>query len=79
MIRVGNKNIPRTPKRNRQSIHRYAVAAIVESEMEWFSKVPPISSSALAHIGLEEDQALAMVPHIRAMFLEMRQVFSLAA
>ncbi len=55
------------------------VAMMVELGMGRFLKVPPISSRALAHIRLDEEQLLAMVPHVQAMFHEIRPVFGLAA
>ena len=55
------------------------VAMMVESKMGGLSKVPPISSSALAHIGLDEEQLQPMIPHIQVMFHQMRPVFGLAA
>ena len=50
---------------------------MVELDMGRSLKVPPISSWALAHIGLDEEQLLAMVPHVQAMFHEMRPVFGI--
>ena len=52
---------------------------MVELGMGGSLKAPPISSSALAHIGLDEEQLLAVVPHVQTMFHEMRPVFDLAA
>jgi len=55
------------------------IAETVLLKMDWFSKAPSVSRSALAHIGLDEEQLLQMVPQVQAMFHEMRPVFRLAA
>ena len=55
------------------------IAMMVELGMGGSLKAPPISYSALAHIGLDEDLLLPMVPYVQAMFHEMRPVFGLPA
>lgn len=55
------------------------MAVLVELEMDGFSQVPPVSANALDNIGLSEEQLLAMLPDIQAMFNDMRSVFDIAA
>jgi putative nucleotidyltransferase with HDIG domain len=55
------------------------IAKMVELGLGGPLNVPPISSSALAYIGLDEDQFLSMAPHVHAMFQKLRPVFGLPA
>ncbi len=56
-----------------------SMAVLVELDMDGFSQVPPLSPSALTTVGLDEDQVLAMLPDVAAMFRDMRPVFGIAA
>jgi len=56
-----------------------AMAVMVEQDMDGFSNAPPISSEALAVIGLELDQLWPMIPQIRASFQDSWPVFGVAA
>ncbi len=56
-----------------------AIAVMVVLEMDWFSKAPPISTSALEHIGLDQEQLQPIVLQVHAMFHEIRPVFGIAA
>ena len=56
-----------------------SIARTAVLKMDWFSDVPRVSRPALAHIGLDEENFLSMVPQVQAMFHEMRPVFRLAA
>lgn len=56
-----------------------ALSVLVELEMDGFSNGPQVSPWALEKVGLEEDQLMAMIPHIQATFNDMRPVFGIAA
>lgn len=55
------------------------MAVLIELEMDGFSQVPAVSASALAKIGFVEEQLLAMLPDVDALFQDMRSIFGIAA